>query len=116
MHKYIITRYRKKSQIPNTFIILSTSNSKLKHYTYSYTITDILPSNKNKKNRLIVKVLSLKTETITKTININNKSQLPKFKFIIRAIEFLVNLHYFSDHFITHTDFLLPKTYTIADQ
>lgn len=115
MHKYIITRYRKKSQIPNTFIILSTSNSKLKHYTYSYTITDILPPNK-KNNKLIIKALSLKTRATTKTININNKSQLPKFKFIIRAIEFLVNLHYFSDHFITHTDFLLPKTYTIADQ
>lgn len=115
MHKYIITRYRKKSQTPNTFIILSTSNSKLKYYTYSYTITDILPPNKNKK-QAYCQSFKLKTGTITKTININNKSQLPKFKFIIRAIEFPVNLHYFSDHFITHTDFLLPKTYTIADQ
>ena len=115
MHKYIITRYRKKVSNTQHFYYPFTSNSKLKHYTYSYTITDILPPNK-KNNKLIIKALSLKTGTITKTININNKSQLPKFKFIIRAIEFLVNLHYFSDHFITHTDFLLPKTYTIADQ
>lgn len=71
---------------------------------------------RKKDNKLIIKVLNLTTGSITKTININSKLQLPKFKFIIRAIEFPVNLHYFSDHFITHTDFLLPKTYTIADQ
>ena len=71
---------------------------------------------RKKDNKLIIKVLNLTTGSITKTININSKLQLPKFKFIIRAIEFLVNLHYFSDHFITHTYFLLPKTYTIADQ
>lgn len=61
-----------------------------------------------KDNKLIIKVLNLTTGSITKTININSKLQLPKFKFIIRAIEFLVNPHYLSDHFITHT---LPSSY-----
>ena len=116
MHKYIITRYRKKSlKYPTLLLSFQLVIASL-NTIHIHTQSQIYYHQIKIKNRLIVKVLSLKTETITKTININNKSQLPKFKFIIRAIEFPVNLHYFSDHFITHTDFLLPKTYTIADQ